>query len=294
MTLQELKNKILDNSLSVDKLIFKYDNDTFLVDSYIKRIAKQNNYNILMIERVSDIYDIESNVFESHENNLYILECDSLDIDLNKFDVHRLIVKTKKAIAENNDIIITFDKLLDWQIEDYVRVMLPGLDEAQILWLCDIANHDIHRLDLECKKINIFEKSEQKSIFNELNEDNMYEDLNSLTIFNFSNAIIRNDKKLAKEILEQIKNIDIEPVGLVTVLYKNFKNIINIQMNRNSNAADLKMSPKQFAAIKRNCNVYNNDKLIEIFNMLTSIDYKLKSGLIDNDKIIDYLVINIM
>ena len=28
MTLQELKNKILDNSLSVDKLIFKYDNDT--------------------------------------------------------------------------------------------------------------------------------------------------------------------------------------------------------------------------------------------------------------------------
>lgn len=295
MTLKELKLDILNKRMSFDMIIFLYEGTSFLVNSYINKIRDNKDLTIININNLNEIYSIESNVFEDSTNNLYVLDTDTFDDDLSKYNFHNLIIKTKKVTDSNsNKYVVKFEKPADWQIEEYVKVSAPGLDEAQRMWLCDVANHDINRLDLECKKINIFDIEDQKNIFDELNNDNMYEDLNSLTIFSFTNAIIRHDKIKAAEILKEIKNIDIEPVGLVTILYKNFKNILNIQMNSRATPELLGISPKQFNAIKRNCNVYNNDKLIKIFNLLTTIDYKLKSGLLDNNKIIEYLIVNIM
>lgn len=295
MTLKELKLDILNKRISFDMIIFLYEGTSFLVNSYINKIRDNKDLTIININNLNEIYSIESNVFEDSTNNLYVLDTDTFDDDLSKYNFHNLIIKTKKVTNSNsNKYVVKFEKPVDWQIEEYVKVSAPGLDEAQRMWLCDVANHDINRLDLECKKINIFDVEDQKNIFDELNNDNMYEDLNSLTIFSFTNAIIRHDKIKAAEILKEIKNIDIEPVGLVTILYKNFKNILNIQMNSKATPELLGISSKQFNAIKRSCNVYNNDKLIKIFNLLTTIDYKLKSGLLDNNKIIEYLIVNIM
>lgn len=295
MTLQELKKEILDNTLDLHMIIFKYDDSAFLVNSYIKRIRDNKGLSIINVNSLNEIFDIENNVFEDSSKNLYLLDVDEFQDDLSKYNFNNLIIKTKKVTEKNSEqFVVKFDKPEDWQVEEYVKVCLPGLNEAERLWLCEITNHDINRLDLECKKINIFDKSMQRSIFEELNTDNMYEDLNSMTIFNFTNAIIKRDLKKVKDILKDINNIDIEPVGLVTILYKNFKNILNIQMNSRATPESLKLSPKQFAAIKRNCNVYNNDKLINTFKLLVSIDYKLKSGLLDNNKIIEYLLVNIL
>lgn len=295
MNLQELKEKILDNTLEISSIIFQYEESSFLVNSYIKRIKENKGFNIVNVNTLNDILSLENNVFEDTSKNLYLLSTDSFDENLSAYEFKNLIIKTKKVTnEESKKYVVNFPKLEDWQVEDYIKVMLPGLSEAQVLWLCNVADHNINRLDLECKKIDIFDKEEQEELFKELNDDNMYEDLNSLTIFNFTNAIIRRDIPKAKEILIDIDNIDVEPTGVVTILYKNFKNILNIQMNSKCTPESLNISPKQFNAIKRSCNVYNNDNLIKIFNLLTTIDYRLKSGLLDNNNIIDYLVTNIM
>ncbi len=295
MELAELKKSILNKAFILSDYIFKYSDNPFLVNSYIDRIIKDYNLNAITITSLNDVKELEDNVFEDTSKNIYILSCEVFEEDLTGYACNKIIIKTKKVVNENlSDYIIEFPKLENWQIEDYVKTLLPGLSEPETTWLCKISNYDINRLDLECKKINIFEKAEQEAIFKQLNLDNMYEDLNSLTIFNFTNAIIRHNLSEALDILKDIKNIDIEPTGLVTILYRNFKNIINIQMNPNATAASLNMQPKQFAAIKRSCNVYNNDKLIQIFNLLTSIDYQLKTGLLENERIVDYLIVNIM
>lgn len=297
MTLKELKKIILEKRfvLNLNNYIFLYEDTAFLVNSYIDKIIADYDLVRIDVNNLSEIIDIENNVFEDTSRNLYIMTCDSFEDDLSKYNFKNLIIKTKKVTNENSqELVIKFDKLLDWQIEDYVKASLPGLTDSEVKWLCSIAKYDVNRLDLECKKINIFDKKDQESIFKQLNNENMYEDLNALTIFNFTNAILRNNLSGAKDVLVDIANIDVEPTGLVTILYKNFKNIINIQMSARATPESLKMSPKQFAAIKRNCNVYNNDNLIRIFNILTSIDYRLKSGLLDNNKIIDYLITHIM
>lgn len=295
MQLSELKKQILDKTFKLSDLIFKYTENSFLVNTYIDRIISDNGLTRIDVDSINDVLELENNVFDDTSKNVYVLTVDEFNDDITRYNINKIIVKTKKVTNENSlKKTIEFSKLENWQIEDYVKVMLPGLKEPAIKWLCDISNYDINRLDLECKKINIFDKKDQENIFRELNEDNMYEDLNSLTIFNFTNAIMRNNLSDAAAVLRDIKNIDVEPTGLVTILYKNFKHVIQIQMNNRATAESLKLSPKQFAAIKRNCNVYNNERLIKIFDLLTSVDYKLKSGLLENERIIDYLVTNIM
>ena len=75
---------------------------------------------------------------------------------------------------------------------------------------------------------------------------------------------------------------------------KNIKNIINIQLDNKATAESLGMTTKQFNAIKYNIGYFNKQSLIEIFNIITDIDYKLKSGQLPANLIIDYLMLNIL
>ena len=177
---------------------------------------------------------------------------------------------------------VVFNKLENWQIEAYVQALLPGLDNREVSWLCKNAKYDIWRLDNEASKLNIFDKKDQSKILMAINDDNGYVDLNELTIFNLSNAIMNKDMLGIKKVVEDIDNIDVEGTGLVTILLKNFLNIINIQTNSKATAQSLGMSEKQFRYLQYNqCNKYSNEELFNIYNFLTDIDYKLKSGLLE-------------
>ena len=98
-----------------------------------------------------------------------------------------------------------------------------------------------------------------------------------------------------KKIYKEIDKIDIEPIGLVTVLLNNFRNIIKIQLANNPTAESCGMKPNQFWAIKHSCGLYTKEQLLSIFNFLTEIDKKIKTGMIPVDSfLIDYIVINIL
>lgn len=192
------------------------------------------------------------------------------------------------------DFIVEFPKLVDWQVEDYAKVKLTGMEEDAIKWLCQIANYDINRIDNEIDKINIFDEKDRMNIFLQLNEDNCYSDLNNFNIFNLINAISKKEYQNVLNILKIIDIIDVEPMGLITLLISSFKKMIDVHLSNNPDYKKLGMSQKQFNAIKYGCNKYNAVKLVDTYQMLVSIDYKLKSGLLDNNKIIDYVVCNIL
>lgn len=50
----------------------------------------------------------------------------------------------------------------------------------------------------------------------------------------------------------------------------------------------------QIQAISKLPKVYSYNELIDAFKLVSNIDYMLKNGLITNDMIVDYLVINLM
>lgn len=293
MNIIELKKNIEDKTLNDSFLILKYSDFPFIARQYIEAISEFKNKPIVYVESLDDI---TSNIF-GEDDNLYVMNIDKIDKQFRFASLDNKIVICKSIDADvlegMRQYVVEIPKLQQWQIRAYTAKNLPGLSNEEINWLSDVTK-DIYRLSNEVDKIKIFNKKDQGQIFSLLNEEYAYGDLNSSTIFNFTNAITKRDIKTVKNILDTIETMDAEPMGVVSILYKSFKNILNIQMSANATAESLGMNPRQFNAIKYNLGKFNNTELIKIFDMITLVDYQLKSGNLPNDNIIDYLLINIL
>ena len=92
----------------------------------------------------------------------------------------------------------------------------------------------------------------------------------------------------------QLKNIDCDEIGFLTLLYNNFRNVLRVQLNPSVNPESIGLNQKQFWAIKYNCNFYNKDQLMKIFNLITEIDKKIKTGQMEVKYIIDYVITSIL
>ena len=300
MDIKQLKQNILNNQVDDSPLIFKHTDNKYICYQYANAIAANKGLKILYISQLSDITN-DDELFDVENEYLYIYDIDKLKENIT-IDNKNVIVITK-SIPDNLSVdYVEIPNLIPWQIEDFVKYRLPGLSIEQIKWLCDITKNDIFRIDQECKKIEIFPEPMQRLIFDQLNQENAYCDLNSLTIFNFTNAVMKKDLVTIHAVLADLKWIDIEGSGLITIFHKQFKNVIDIQMNPRASAESLSMNPKQFNAIKYNCGYYTNDELINIFEFLTSLDMRLKNGDYqfktdtreNNAKFVEYITLNIL
>lgn len=295
MELRELKDKILKNEKVRFPLNFVNNNSSMLlIKSYLKAIANIMHLELKEVASLEEVSEIEDNVF--YDNCYLFVFMSGKDdlIDVDKISRSSLIIISEKEIEGLT--AVTFNKLLEWQIEDYIKTITPGLDSTEVKWLCKICNYDVDRLTLEANKLNIFDKKEQSEVFQLINADNGYLDLNDLTIFSLTNAVIKKDTVTAKNVIKDLDNIDVEGTGLVTLLLRHFKNIISIQLNKKATAASLKMEERQFKAIQYNCNKYSDSKLIDIYEFLNSIDYRLKSGLLElsNKELVCYILAHVL
>ena len=300
MDIKQLKEKIITNQIDDTPLILKYSDNKYICYQYAAEIAKNRGLNLVYISQLSDITN-DDELFDVENDSLYIYDIEKLKENIT-FENRNVIVITKTVPDNLSTDYIEIPNLIAWQIEDFVKFRLPGLSAEQVKWLCDVTKNDIFRIDQECRKIEIFPESMQKIIFDQLNQENAYCDLNSLTIFNFTNAVMKKDLVTVHAVLADLKWIDIEGSGLITIFHKQFKNVIDIQLNPKATAATLGMNPKQFNAIRYNCGKYTSDELINIFEFLTELDMRLKSGDYqfkndvkeNNAKFVEYITMNIL
>ena len=302
MDIKKLKEKIVNNTLDDSLQIFKYQDNKFLCYHYIDVICKNRNLEKLVIESLSDL-NLNGDLFNEEVKYLYVLDVEKLTENIDA-DLKNIIVVCKEVPKDLEVDYTDISKLINWQVEDYVQMRLPGLNEKEVKWLCEVAQYDIYRLDNECKKLEIFNKASQEIIFKQINQENGYVDLNPTTIFNFTNALIKKDYVTLNNILSELENIDIEAVGLTTIMLKQIKNLIDIQINPKNTASSLNMNPKQFNAIKYNVGKFTNDQLINMFEFLTDIDYRLKNGeltldetnegSVKNHKLVDYITLRLL
>ena len=202
-------------------------------------------------------------------------------------------VDKDKSLDIFNPYIVEMPKLEDWQIKDYVYSRADGISTHKLDWLISICNNDIYRLENELDKIELFNIKERDLLFDVFVDNGMFSDLSNLVVFDLTNAILQKDIKKVNTILEEIKNFDCEPLGVNTILVNSFRNIINIQLTQNPTAEKLGMKGNQFYALKKSCGYYSKEQLIKIYDIITSAEYKMKSGEISNEQLIDYMILNI-
>lgn len=312
MKLSELKNDILtDLVLFPNHLyIFEYSDNDFLAKQYVHEIARIQGQDIQFVDSYQELVGISTNenVFgeDFGEKVLKVLVVDVFDelasdsmmsIE-NSIVVCNKIAKEVEHSYENySNLIVKFPKPESWQIKEYIKTNCKGLSKESIENLYSITGGDIFRIDSEMGKISCFPIDKQDEIFRKMLSSGAYSDLTQLNIFNLVNAIIRRDMTTIGDVLRNIKKIDIEPIGLTTILHNNIKNIIDIQMNSKATPESIGISEKQFNVIKKyNCGRFSDDKLREFLLFLDEIDFKLKSGNLDipNEDKVDYIVCKMM
>lgn len=307
--IRELKNKIENNTLDDAILIFKYNkvDFEFLCEHYVNEIAKVKKLEKIYISSLDELvgntnsdgdFFVTENIKTPY---LYIYKTDTLLSLGEYYDVKNLIIICGKVSKDIKIDYIDFPAVQNWQIEDFVKMRAPGLNDDMVKWLCNICKYDFYRLDNELKKIEIFDKKLQPIIFNQMSDEGVFSDLNTLNIMSLTNAIMQKDLFTINTILSDLKNIDIEATGLCTLLLRQFKCNIEVEGNRAWNP-DLLCTEKQFNYLKRNHAKYSTIQMYNIYEFLTSLDMRLKSGELqfkadnrpNNNSFTDYIVANVL
>ena len=298
MNIETLKKKIENKELDYDFTIFKISDINFIPLQYLDNIKKLKSCEITYLNNESKLIPTEDIFgFSNNDYDMKVLFTDELNIDdIKILDSDNTFVVCKKIKEEElyKDNIVYVPKLESWQIKDYVYSLCEGVNTKYLDKLIDICKNDIFRLEQEINKLNIFSEEDRQKLFQELLSENMFDDLSEHNIFDMSNAIIKKDYSSLRNLYLEIDNIDCEPLGLLTTLINNFRNIIFVQLGNNSSAEKYNMTTKQFWEVKYNCGFYKRDELIKIFNFLTDIDRQIKTGNFPMEILVDYIITKVL
>lgn len=308
MTIQELKESILNNTLD-DKLLIMCCSESKIIGmQYLEAIIKNKELSVQYVDSLNSLsstfnqFDIFST--EDIAKPLYVLITSELNkehidsgVDLSQIK-NCIVVCTSinKAIKNfTNDYVVTVPKLEERQIKDYMYQKADGINENIVNWLCKVSNNNIDRIDKELTKLQLFPKEDRVGLFNLMYKENAFEDLTPTSVFDLTTAILKQDISSVKSMLKNIRYTDIEGITLNTILRRNVKNIIDIQMSSKSTADSVGISAKQYTAIKYNyVNRYSDSVWINLFDFLTNVDINLKMGKLDlkGNQFIEYIVLN--
>lgn len=297
MTLQEIKEKVEMDTYKGEPVIFVTGGSNFIPEQYTKQIAANLKRRIHFYDNIENVISNKLDIFGNDDDNeLKVVICDDLNYTNKKLISSSFVIVITDTIKDGatkevfQDLIVEVPKLEAWQIKAFMFTQCEGIDQRNLEKLFDLCGGDIYRVDQEVSKISIFTKPERKFVFDEFVENGIFDDLCTSNIFNLVSAITGRDLKKLSMLYQDIDNMDINEYGFLTILYNNFRNIICIQLGINPSPEKLRLSQKQFNAISYSCGKYSPAQLKEIFEFLSHLDYRIKTGQLPTDILIDYII----
>lgn len=300
MDLKNLKTLIESNGAIPNLIIFKGAH-TFIANQYISAILKLKGIELEYVDSLDFVNARELDIFgfEAQSNNLKLYKVDSFEFDGDSLLTDNSIVVICKKIDNHlsityKDYIVEVNQLEEWQIQDYLYSILDGVDRKLIDWLIKRFDCNIERLQLEADKLLLFEPNERNIILNQMIEDNAFSDCSEDNIFDFTDSIVKKDIGRLANIYKNINVIDIEAIGVHTIMYKNFIKLLQVWLSNNPSTQSTGLSSKQIYAISKLPRVWSAQSLVSILEFLTGIDYRIKIGALPVPLLRDYIVVNIL
>lgn len=309
MTLKELKTQIESGIPPIGCLVFfceEYENSSmnlFIPHQYIDAIAKLRGLEIHYVDEITNLLKQDEDLFGVEEDNPYLnvyitdtFDCDNFALT----ETNNLIVVTHKFSSDAVRIncaynTVTVPKLTAWQIKDYLYSMLPGVSKEKLDWLQTNCKNNIYKIQQEIEKLLYFKEAQRDLVFDKFLEYGMYTDLTAVTTFNLTNALSRRDANAVKVVYKDVlSNKETTSMGILMILLNTFRNLLLVQLSPNPTSESTGIPEKQLYAIKKIPRVYTQQELINIFEFLSDIDRKIKSGDMWMDVLVDYIIVKIL
>lgn len=301
MDIEKLKERIENKTIDDTPVIFVVSDTDFVARQYIHQISKLANLEIEQTDDISKLGKKKKSLIEmdTKENSIILVAVDELgDIGTSILGKKNLYVITKKLSPdfpkELSQIVVKVPKLETWQIRDYAYSVADGVKREKLDWLLQLCGNNIYRLDNELQKLSQFSKTQRADLFDNMVYDGSFDDLMSVQLFDLSNAVCTKDLQKLSYLVPMVKESDINEFAVVAILLNSFKNMARVQLSKNPEIELKDMSSKQIYAIRKNCGKYSKDQLNKVLQFLYSIDYKIKSGNLDIENTVEYLVDKIL
>jgi hypothetical protein len=314
MKLSELKQIIEEKKLTdlyddcngYPCFIFICEDNYFIAEQYVKCFADSKEKIIYYIDSLDGLSQ-KANTFEETNDYLYVLKLDKLDNsilnDANNLRILKNIIILCKAIDTNTKseiekikythYIVSFPKLKDWWIKEYILSFCQGITQEQAENIYNINQGDIYSVYNQIAAIEIFDTAIQKEITDEIIQASTPFIYDTYNVYKISLDILKKDIYSLKQHLaiEHDKNSFL----FISTFKKLIQNIITIQTDSRATADSLGISYNQFKLLQYNCNKYPTTTLINMFGFITTIDSKIKSGtiLLEDDNLFDYIILTL-
>lgn len=286
MNIEEVKFDLENNNWKYNNAIFKiYDTD-FIAFQYIEKIAEIQGKQIEIVDNLENISVSKNELFEVTNCKLYVFKCETFDKEITLKDTYIICKKVDISKCLN---VIEIPKLTDLFIKDWLFSVCEGISQNKLEYLLT-TNIDIYSLKQFVDIITTFSLSDREVILDELLTCNQIFCETSKTVFDFATSIVNFDLNSILTIYRNIDYIDINNIGLVTILIGQIRKFIDAKCN-NVFSSELNMTEKQFYYLKSHCK-YSLKQLLELYEFLTDMDVKLKTGQIEPSYWIDYIILN--
>lgn len=280
MTVEELKNKIESGYVDCDSFVFVYKKSKFLAEQYTKEIAKLKKLTVVY----DDTYDDGMLLFDCFDDgNLYVIHSDNFNGTPKK----NHIIITKKT--DYGDAVY-FPELEGWQIKDYLFSRCSGSDEFVLNKLLSTCK-DIYSLENEICKLSIFDEKMRSSLSKEFLENDVFPNAFKTDTFDFINAVQRRN---IDDIRDMYSGYEKDPMSFIGLMYKQFRNMVSVYLQKVPTEQNTGLKSNQIYAIKKVCQNYTKQQVLDIFRFLCSLDSRLKSGELPADCLFDYVLVKVL
>lgn len=311
MNLQTLKEQISKKQL--DSFYVFTGEETSILNIYIDKMAQIKKAKIIRAESMANIFSKLQNKSFVNVPNCYVIRDDkeyqtqekiwprlfsgSEQGDHLIIFVYSSIDKRSKFYKAHVNYIVEFEKLSTDILAKYAKKEI-GLDEARGKQLVELCDRDYGRLMLECNKLFVLANVMQLPIdqaFRIALQDKLIYLPPGDVIFDLIDAVLRHEHGRAFLLWQQLLMLSENPLAVISLLYNNFRSVLLVQSagSRENLTQKTGLTPWQIKLASDKVGNYSVSELINTIRLLRETEKGIKTGAIEQDMAVDYLLVNI-
>ena len=319
MDVATLKAKIQTKQLP-SYLIFSGD-EWKVQQIYIDQIAKATGLETRRIDSIIDVYDSLRNRSFVKAPVIYIVRDDKELMSNEKLQqqiesgilgdnilIHLLtgVDKRTKFYKSHSASIIVFERLSDALLKKYILKEIK-LSERNIERLIEVCEHDYGRILLEIDKIKRYallmypevghenENGDYNRTLDDLLKDGTIYEPPYDAIFDLVDAILDRKVNLAFNLLQQSYDVGEATMVMLSVLYNNAKALLQVQTYQGNEITKATgLTGWNIKNAKKHLHKYTDGELIYIVQLVQKIESGIKTGRMEEEFAMSYLLTHIM
>ena len=305
--------KIADND--IPHYLVLYGQEQTVLDMYIKQIVSVTQSQAVYVDTVASV--IKHCGKKSLNKSV---KCYIVSDDLSYLKAETVWNKIKKDFKKSKDYLILRYHILDKRdkfshnnkenltefahlsaevLQQYIYRDLPDLSEKNALSLIDYCNYDYGRILMEIDKVKQYMSVRTDltvdSCFNQLDKQGLFhKEIGDIT-FELTNAVLGGYTDQAIVKLDEAKRKNEPAMMIASILYSGFRNLLAYQgLGKNKQGAMERtgLTKGELYGCSKNIGGYSLSEVKRNMLFCQRVESGIKTGLIDEDIALDYLVLH--